>query len=469
MFESAGSQASRALLPFLIRGADALLVMLAGFVALALRFEGGWPEISPYLALCAVAALSAYAFFPAFGLYRSWRGHSLVDLFGRLFLAWSLVLLGLAVALVLVKEAETFSRLWLGIWWGAGLLLLMGFRLGLYQLLAFLRRRGWNHRRVLIVGTGAAAANLVARARRETWTGFEVVGVLSTSGEGTEAEAALPLLGTLDALEPLMAQHQVDEVWLAVPLRDESIVRAVLARLSERVVTIRFAPDIFGLRLLNHSVSEVLGYPMLDLSASPMTGLNRLVKGIEDRLLAALILLLVSPLMLLIALAVKLSSPGPVFFRQQRLGWDGRPFRIYKFRSMVVHEEPAGQVVQASRQDARLTRVGAFLRRTSLDELPQFINVLQGKMSIVGPRPHALAHNDQYKGMIEGYMLRHKVKPGITGWAQVNGWRGETDTLEKMQKRIEYDLYYIEHWSLAFDLKIIFLTLFRGFVHKNAY
>ena len=168
-------------------------------------------------------------------------------------------------------------------------------------------------------------------------------------------------------------------------------------------------------------------------------------------------------------MAVKISSPGPIFFKQMRHGWDGKPIKVYKFRTMVVHDEEEGRVSQAGQGDTRITRLGAFLRRTSLDELPQFFNVLQGRMSIVGPRPHALIHNEEYKEQIDAYMLRHKVKPGITGWAQINGWRGETDTLEKMKKRIEYDLYYIEHWSLWFDLKIILLTLLKGFVHKNAY
>ena len=182
-----------------------------------------------------------------------------------------------------------------------------------------------------------------------------------------------------------------------------------------------------------------------------------------------LILLLISPVLLVVAIGVKLSSPGPVFFRQQRNGWGGKPIHVLKYRSMVVHQEAVGTVTQASKQDARITAFGAFLRRTSLDELPQFWNVMTGEMSIVGPRPHAVAHNDQYKVLVDDYMLRHRVKPGITGWAQINGYRGETDTLDKMQKRVEYDLYYIEHWSVWLDLKIIALTVFKGFVNKNAY
>ena len=202
---------------------------------------------------------------------------------------------------------------------------------------------------------------------------------------------------------------------------------------------------------------------------SPMVGMNRVLKAVEDRVLAALVLTLASPVMLVIALGVKLSSAGPVLFRQRRHGWDGNPIVIYKFRTMRVHTECGGQVTQASKTDSRVTRFGAFLRRTSLDELPQLINVLQGRMSIVGPRPHAVEHTEHYRDLIDTYLQRHRVKPGMTGWAQVHGWRGETDTLEKMQKRVEYDLYYIAHWSLWLDLKIIFLTLTNGFLHPNAY
>jgi len=261
----------------------------------------------------------------------------------------------------------------------------------------------------------------------------------------------------------------VDEVWLCLPVGDKEGIFATLDALRHSTANIRLVPDLFALRLINHGVSEVLGIPMLDLSASPITGKVRLMKAVQDRLLGALILLLISPLMLAIALAIKLTSHGPVLYRQLRHGWNGEGIWVYKFRSMVVHQEPDFQVTQARRNDARITPLGAFLRRTSLDELPQFINVLQGRMSIVGPRPHAVAHNEHYKELVPGYMLRHKVKLGITGWAQVNGFRGETDTLDKMEKRVEYDLHYIENVSLWLDLKIIVATVFKGFVHKNAY
>jgi putative colanic acid biosynthesis UDP-glucose lipid carrier transferase len=220
---------------------------------------------------------------------------------------------------------------------------------------------------------------------------------------------------------------------------------------------------------MGHGLSEELGMPMVDLSYSPVSGATWFIKELVDRVLAALILVLVSPLMFLIALAIYVTMGGPVLYKQIRNGWNGKLIRIYKFRTMKVHHELNDQVTQAQKDDERVTALGAFLRRTSLDELPQFYNVLQGRMSIVGPRPHVVAHNEYYRQMVPRYMLRHKVKPGITGWAQINGFRGETDTLDKMEKRVELDLYYIERMSLWLDLKIILLTVVKGFVNRNAY
>jgi Undecaprenyl-phosphate glucose phosphotransferase len=223
------------------------------------------------------------------------------------------------------------------------------------------------------------------------------------------------------------------------------------------------------LGLLNHSISNIAGVTTLTLRESPIRGLSLLVKTIEDQVLAFVILILIAPVLLAIALMIKCTSAGPILFKQKRYGIDGKLINVYKFRSMYMHQESEGTVTQAKRNDSRITPVGRFLRRSSLDELPQFFNVLQGRMSIVGPRPHAVAHNEQYKDLVAMYMQRHIVKPGITGWAQVNGLRGETDTLEKMQKRVEFDLYYIENWSIWFDFKIILMTIFKGFINKNAH
>lgn len=259
------------------------------------------------------------------------------------------------------------------------------------------------------------------------------------------------------------------EIWICLPLKDGDLLKQILQQLRYSTAEIRYFPDFEDIHLLNHKATDMLGMYALDLSCSPMAGGNRWIKRAEDVLLGSLIGILILPLCLLIAIAVKATSRGPVLFKQVRHGIGGKKFKVYKFRTMQVHRERDGQITQAKKNDARLTPIGAFLRRTSLDELPQFYNVLQGSMSIVGPRPHAIAHNDFYKSLVESYFRRHKVKSGITGWAQINGYRGETDTLEKMQKRVKYDLWYIENWSLWLDLKIIFLTLVKGFVNKNAY
>ena len=266
--------------------------------------------------------------------------------------------------------------------------------------------------------------------------------------------------GSLAALESAV----VDEVWLALSFSEEQAIKDALHALRHSTASIRFAPDLFALRLVNHGMSDVLGMPMYDLSTSPMTGVNQLIKWLEDKLLSALILLLISPLMLVLALGVKLTSRGPVFYRQQRVGLNNQPFNMLKFRSMPVDIEKDGVRWGGSATKAT-TRFGQFIRKTSLDELPQFINVLKGDMSIVGPRPERPMFVEQFKEEIPDYMKKHLVKAGITGWAQVNGWRGDTD----LKTRIEYDLYYIENWSLWFDIKIILLTILKGFVNKHAY
>jgi len=340
----------------------------------------------------------------------------------------------------------------------------------IYGLLQYQRLRGKNFRRVVIVGAGDLGKKLIDKIADSPWTGFKIMGLFDDNAQLKESGIkGNKVLGSLDEIESYIKKNQIDEVWIALPLRAEERVKQLLYTLRHQTVNIKLIPDIFGFSLLNHSMTEIAGLPAVNLSDTPMGGVNKLVKAVEDRVLAFFILLLVSPLMVVIAILIKVTSPGPILFKQKRHGWDGRIINIYKFRTMKVHSESTGTVTQASSGDVRVTPLGAFLRRTSLDELPQFFNVLQGKMSIVGPRPHAIEHNELYKDQVNQYMLRHMVKPGITGWAQVNGLRGETDTLDKMKKRVEYDLFYIENWSLWFDLKIILLTLFKGFVHKNAH
>ncbi len=277
-----------------------------------------------------------------------------------------------------------------------------------------------------------------------------------------------PMLGKTGELVRYVREHGIKMIFISQPLSAQPRIRKLIDELQDTTASIYFLPDVYIFDLMQARFDNVGGMPVIAIRESPFMGLNSTIKRVSDIVLSAIILVLLAPLMAAIALAVKLSSPGPVIFRQRRYGLYGEEIVVYKFRSMTVMENGA-ELVQASRRDPRLTPIGAFLRRTSLDELPQFVNVLQGRMSIVGPRPHAVAHNEQYRKLIKGYMLRHKVKPGITGWAQVNGLRGETATLDKMEARIQYDLDYLRNWSLWLDLWIILRTVKVVLTRENAF
>lgn len=456
-------------LGIVMRTLDIIAMLTAAIVAYLSCFETlaipGDYKITILLGL-----LFSLILFNRFSLYRTWRGSSVLGELGIVTAAWGSVFISLSVVNFLAQPIPPIDPEWAWRWLLLSWAFLAAFRLILRMLLRLMRSHGFNRRRVVLVVASDLGIQVAERLKNAPWTGLDVIGYFDDRArERLPDTGDIPLLGSVADLGKYRQHHRIDQVWLAFPFRAEDRIKEVLHELRHCTTDIRMVPDIFQFRLLNHSMSEVAGIPVLNLTASPIVGVDRFVKGLEDRLLALIILMLISPLMLMIALGIKLSSPGPVFFKQQRHGWDGKPIEVWKFRTMKVHTESAGKVTQATKDDPRITRLGAFLRSTSLDELPQFINVLQGTMSIVGPRPHAIEHNEQYKDSVNQYMLRHKVKPGITGWAQVNGYRGETDTLEKMEKRIEYDLFYIEHWSVWFDLQIILATLLKGFVNKNAY
>ena len=452
---------------FLQRLADALLVGACAYAAAWLRF--GAPALDSAQGTAVVIALLIANFlFAELGLYRSWRAGSIGHEVGLLWVGWGATFLLFTGLLFALKTGASYSRLWIGTWFALAAAILPAAHVGLRLGLRWLRSRGYNVRTVCLVGDGEAAARLRDLAGSRSGLGFRVVAWFGVHEQ--PVDSSLEHTGRLPQLGSYVEAMPVDEVWVAVPLRDEQFLRDTFRALRHSAANVRYAPDLYGYELLNHAVSEIGGVTMLDLSVSPMEGVNRLLKRVEDLLLGGLFLALASPVMLLIAWAIKLGSPGPALFRQRRIGWSGREFVIYKFRTMRLHEQQApGVLAQATREDPRITRLGRFLRRTSLDELPQLINVLQGSMSLVGPRPHAVEHHELYIEQVPSYAARHMVKPGITGYAQVAGCRGETDTPEKMQRRVEYDMLYIQQWSLALDLKIIFLTLFKGLVHKNAY
>ncbi len=326
-----------------------------------------------------------------------------------------------------------------------------------------------GRRRAIIVGAGHLGAELRGLIANDSSLGVDVVGFFDDRTiDRTELADPKRLLGRLDDIPEYVNRVGIDLVYITLPMASQPRTLSLLDALRDTTASVYFVPDIFVSDLIQARIDHIRGMPIVALTESPTLGVSGIGKRISDVVIAGLILVLIWPLLLILAVGVKLSSPGPVIFKQRRYGLDGQEILVYKFRSMRVCDD--GETIQqAGRADPRTTRFGAFIRRSSLDELPQFVNVLQGRMSVVGPRPHAVAHNEQYRKLIKGYMLRHKVKPGITGWAQVNGLRGETETLDKMRARVQYDIDYMRNWSLLFDLTIIAKTLVVVWRDQNAY
>jgi putative colanic acid biosynthesis UDP-glucose lipid carrier transferase len=389
--------------------------------------------------------------------------------------AWAAWFIGVVPALLflafLSKRSEDFSRVIVSSWFVLAPFFISVWHTAATLWLRELRARGYNTRAAAIVGMTELGEQLALQMQSVPSLGLTVHGYYDDrAGDRCHPipESLGRRAGSLDDLVDAARSGEVDLIYIAFPLRAEPRINELLAQLSDTTASVYLAADFFAFNLLHARWGALGGMPTVSLHETPFYGVDGWLKRLEDMLLGALILMIIAIPMLIIGICVKLTSPGPALFRQRRYGLNGEVINVLKFRSMTVTED-GPEIKQATADDPRITRLGAFLRRTNLDELPQFVNVLEGTMSIVGPRPHAVAHNELYRRKIQGYMLRHKVKPGISGWAQVNGWRGETDTLEKMEKRIEHDLDYIRNWSLLLDLQIIFMTVFGSRARRNAY
>ncbi len=384
--------------------------------------------------------------------------------------------IGIAVALLLLayfgKVSENFSRAWALYWVISAFVSLLTLHGLIVLLFNAWRDSGRLTYNIAVIGAGEEGARLWRYLNERSQSGVRIVGMFddrqSRIDESIDREE---LKGNTDDLLLFMRQHRVDQITIALPWYATARIAEIIDRLKTGATDVSVCPDAAAFELPNLGYEVVAGVPMLTLQKPPLRGWNRILKGLEDRILSFLILCLIWPVLLVIAIAVRMDSPGPVLFRQKRYGFNNNVITVLKFRTMYWKgtETDGGDVPQAKREDPRITRVGRFLRRTSLDELPQLFNVLSGEMSLVGPRPHAVAHNEEYAKIIDGYLVRHRVKPGITGWAQVNGLRGETQSPDLMRQRVQHDLDYIENWSLRFDLKILILTMFIGFTGKNAY
>lgn len=387
----------------------------------------------------------------------------------NLLIYWAVMIFAMVFIGYLTGTTDLFDVTVLYIWAVVTPVLILAANFVFRTLLLLSLKSAKNQRKVVIVGANKESQKLAEQIISNPMYGLKLVGYFDDRPEErTEIPMGAPYLGVMDELQNYVKKNSIELIYITLPVSKQQRVLDLLDKLHDTTASIYFTPDIFVYELIQARMDNIGDMPLVALCETPFSGLNGVLKRVSDIVFSAIILVLISPLLVMIGLAVKLSSPGPILFAQKRYGLDGEDIVVYKFRSMTVLDD-GDDIKQATRNDVRVTKLGAFLRKYSLDELPQFINVLQGRMSTVGPRPHAVAHNEMYRGMIKGYMMRHKVKPGITGWAQVNGYRGETDTVEKMQKRIEYDLDYLRNWSLGLDIIIILNTVITVFKTEDTY
>lgn len=460
--------------------------------------EAGHSLMNEWLIISAAAVLVLHAASEVTGLYRSWRGDRLQRELTCIVITWAYVIAAL-LGLGLVSQYNVRFTYETKVAWilGAPFTMVM-LRIVIRSVQKLLHRNGFNTRRIAICGVNDLGVQLARNLSASPGYGLRIAGFYDDRLERGEqktpsgndpsqttsradyrlspnssrtAEAPLELCSTTGSIDQLVSaakRGEIDSVYITFPMRAEDRIREVLNRLSDTTASVYIVPDFFVFELLHARWTNIDGLPAVSVHENPLYGVDGLLKRAADLAGAALLLAFLSVPMALVALAVKLTSRGPVFFRQKRYGLDGKEILVWKYRSMRTQENGA-RVKQATKNDDRITPLGRVLRRTSLDELPQLFNVIGGSMSLVGPRPHATAHNEQYRSLIDGYMLRHKVKPGITGLAQVMGFRGETETLEKMEGRVRYDHQYIREWSLLMDIKILLRTVLVVMKQENAY
>ncbi|MBB4015925.1 Undecaprenyl-phosphate glucose phosphotransferase [Chelatococcus caeni] len=465
--------------PVIITGAarlaDIAVVLATGYAALAIYIAPNHGYPLSYLGLLPVFALATVAALQAAGLYHIGAMRSVLTQAFRVLASWSVIFLLAVAALFFTKTSEEYSRVWLLGWYGSGLAGLFLVRLVLGLAVTHLTRAGRLDRRTVIVGGGEAAERLIEALAAQRDTGVRICGFFDDRSDDRSPDvvAGYPKLGTVDDLVTFARRTQVDLIIFTLPITAEARILQMLRKLWVLPTDIRLAAHMSQLRLRPRAYSYIGSVPVLDVFDKPIADWDLVLKWLFDKVVGAILLMLLSPLLLLTALAVKLDSPGPVLFRQKRYGFNNELIEVFKFRSMYVDQSDATAARLVTKGDPRVTRVGRIIRKTSLDELPQLFNVVfKGNLSLVGPRPHALhakAENRLYDKVVDGYFARHKVKPGITGWAQINGWRGETDTEEKIQRRVEHDLFYIENWSVLFDLVILLKTPPALLKSENAY
>ncbi len=457
-----------------VRAVEFALVIISGMIASSVLMPNEVESGPVYSRIVFVAAVAFAVLAETVGSYDIEAQFSLRQAWQRVATAWVTTTLFLVTLGFLLKASDQVSREWAFGWFMTGGALLLSSRLAMTIWVRRLKRQGIFNQRVAIFGAGPQGARLANYILTTDKLTITLVGFYDDRRDGRvpPSHHDIPVLGNLTGLVAAIRNGGIDQVIVALPWSAEARLQAVVGRLALTPVRIRLAPDLASFVFARRPVVLLGDMPVMTLFERPISGVDAWAKAAEDRILAVLALAVLGIPMLLIALAIRLDSPGPVFFRQAREGFNNRPFRVYKFRTMFHNRAQDTDIIQASRRDPRITRVGAILRRTSLDELPQLINVLRGDMSVVGPRPHAAstrAGGRLFSDVLSSYAARHKVKPGITGWAQVCGWRGQTDTEDKLIKRFEHDLYYIENWSIWFDVYVLCRTVVAVILPRNAF
>jgi Undecaprenyl-phosphate glucose phosphotransferase len=451
-----------------LRAADIFVIVLGAVLSYFLRHESfSIPDL--YIIAIVGAVLLSVIYLQVARLYSFDDLPRLAVQIGRLSMAWTAVMLSLIALAYFTQTSVAFSRAFAIGWFTLSLAGFILIRLLILMQLDGWRRSGLMARNVAIVGAGDVGQHLIRQIETQARQQYHIVGVFDDDWERLpDSIVGHKVRGSVDDLVRFVRMYPVDDVLVAVPWKSTAYLQELIKKLKVLPNDVKLCPEYVGSTMPVRGVQSIAGMPMLSMLERPLSGWSLVLKGLEDRVLGAILVVLLSPLLGLLALAIKLDTPGPVVFRQRRYGFNNNAIVVWKFRTMRHQVEDETVVPQATRNDPRVTRVGRFLRRTSLDELPQIFNVLRSEMSLVGPRPHAVAHNEQYAKIIDDYLSRHRVRPGITGWAQVNGLRGETDTPEKMRLRVQHDLYYIDNWSFWFDLKILALTPFAA-INRNAY
>jgi len=451
---------------------DILIILASWVLSYYIRFDTGifaidkgMPPFRWYLTMLLPITVICALVFKGFGMYTPKRlGTRIAEVFTITKACVTTAIFLIAMAFFLKKY--DFSRIVLILFTSINIIALSLERAVIRGIFKYLRKKGYNLRHALIVGCGASAKELLERFKNHPEIGINVKGLVCTDHkDDSKVVDGVSVVGLYKDIRTLIKAHGVDKVFIALSMDEHEKVVDILKHIGDETVDIMIIPDIYEFVTLRGGIEELDGLPIVNLRNTPLFGWNMVLKRGFDAGLSSALILLSSPLLLLLALLVKFSSRGPVFYCQERMGMDGATFSMLKFRSMRCEAEDKSGPVWAKRDDKRRTPIGSFMRKTSLDELPQLFNVLKGDMSLVGPRPERPVFIHEFRKSIPRYMLRHKVKSGMTGWAQVNGWRGDTD----ISKRIDYDIYYIEHWSLFFDIKIVWLTLWKGFIHRNAY